>query len=313
MWKIKKIQIPIDSDLQIISKHAFKYSAIESISIPSNLKEIQDEAFSNCQYLSKFKIPNISKLKHIGKCALSECVELKQFNFPSNSKSITIDNEILSDSSIENISIPSNINFNSRWFYKTHITSICIQPFKEKNISIYANKFILGKSNQFNPNFDVLVFAYQDIKIANIPSFITKIENYSFYNCNFLKKVIIPDDSQLQKIGKYAFCHSSTVYFSIPPQITHINESMFNNCTKLTKIEIKENSELRSIGKNAFKYTKISSLFIPSVIKEINSKTFYGCSNLRIIEIGNSQLKSRISIIFKFINYREELIIYISN
>lgn len=55
--KLTNVEIPNNSELQIIDEGAFYCSSIESISIPPHVKSICDYAFSNCKYLKKIEIP----------------------------------------------------------------------------------------------------------------------------------------------------------------------------------------------------------------------------------------------------------------
>ena len=49
---LRTIEIPIDSELQIIEAFAFMDTSIESITIPSNLIELEEGCLNNTQNLT---------------------------------------------------------------------------------------------------------------------------------------------------------------------------------------------------------------------------------------------------------------------
>lgn len=73
------------------------------------------------------------------------------------------------------------------------------------------------------------------LKNVVIPKKMTVIPDYTFTQCESLKKIVIPDN--VETIGK---------------NVVTIGAGAFNNCRKLKKIIIKS-SKLKTIGKDAFK------------------------------------------------------------
>ena len=82
--KLRKVEIPPNSNLQMIKKNAFSYTKIQEIFIPS-------------------------KVLKIGKNAFSECIELKKVEFAPNSNLQIIGHFAFKKSNIECISIPSKV------------------------------------------------------------------------------------------------------------------------------------------------------------------------------------------------------------
>ena len=87
-------------------------------------------------------------------------------------------------------------------------------------------------------NFDSLVFARRDIKVATIPGFIKIIRPFAFFECRSLQKVEFSSNSILQVIGKKAFSESSLEKITIPSSLTQICEGAFAYCNKFQSNQI---------------------------------------------------------------------------
>ena len=82
-----------------------------------------------------------------------------------------------------------------------------------------------------------------------IPSAITEIKNYTFYNCTSISTIVFP--SGILKIGNSAFVNCSNLTsVTIPNSVTTIDENAFNGCIGLTSLTI--GSSVGSIGNYAF-------------------------------------------------------------
>lgn len=233
-------------------------------------------------------------IKEIGPYAFNLCEQLESVEIPSDSCLQKIDKEAFSRSSIECLSFPSNVvELKDGWCCQSSsLFNINIYLKEDQNFVYFDDKFILGKSDQKSDIFDVLVFARRDIEVAIIPSFIKIIGSYAFNECEVLESVIIPDDSELQRIGKYAFSKSPIESISIPPHLTQICESAFLECQQLRHVNIPTDSELTIIENQAFKLTNIHSFTFPYHLTKIDIHAFYMCSNLELIDIPeNSQLQ----------------------
>ena len=233
-------------------------------------------------------------IKQIGQLAFNECKKLKSVEIPENSKLQIIENKAFCQSSIENISLPSNlIELKNGWCYDpSNLNEIKINQ-NNQYFQYYQNDFILGKSNPKSDIFDVLVFARRDIKTAIIPSFIKQIGPYAFNNCQNLQNVKIPEKSELQIIGQGAFNYSTIESISIASHVSEICEDAFSMCFKLKKVEIPFDSELKIIGNGSFYQTLINYIFIPKSVTIIKKEAFSCCKKLANVKIqDNSQLNT---------------------
>lgn len=287
MMNIKTITFNNDSKLNKIDKYSFSYSSLEAITIPAHVTEIDDYAFFNC-----------------------ECLQKVEFSEPSELR--TIGNSVFVNSKIESLCIPSHVRqLKEGWCCSTiKLYKVTIHQ-ENRNYSIIKKKLVVGKINSKSENFDVLLFAPRDIQYVTIPTFIKRIDSYSFDRCNNLTKIEFLKDSELETIGRYAFSYSSFEMISIPAKVAQIEMNAFFNCKKLRKVEFSEKSEIERIGRFAFAHSSLESFVIPSAVKKIDEFAFSFCNNLHIIEIeDDSELASLDK---KWFGYSIDIIIMVLN
>ena len=80
-----------------------------------------------------------------------------------------------------------------------------VSPFNKQSI-FKDDQYLLGKTNINSNVFDSILFARRDIKEISIPANITNICTGAFYKCYNLRKVEIPENSNLQIIGAFSSC-----------------------------------------------------------------------------------------------------------
>ena len=80
--KLLNIDIPSNSNLQLIGKNAFNRNQFESISLPVHLKKIDKCAFYSCKNLKTVTIPKNSELQEICESAFDSS-SLEFMSIPS--------------------------------------------------------------------------------------------------------------------------------------------------------------------------------------------------------------------------------------
>ena len=255
-----------------ISMYAFSgRSDLASITIPSTIQSIGEDAFLECDGLKKVYVSSIEDW-----CKID--FPYSDTNPLSRGADLYVDNKLVTDvtipdgvksigkyafygySSLKSISFPSSIRSigefafsdctNLDEVYATNIEDWCKIKFEDEfsNPIHYARKI------------------YIDGELATditIPKGITKICDYAFENCDTITNVVIPNS--VISIGDSAFSDCSNLKnISIPNSVVNIDEGAFSYCSDLEKVEI------------------------PDGIKFIKSSTFVGCGNLTTIIIPQS-------------------------
>ena len=258
---------------------------------------IGDYAFSNCSSLTSITISD--SVTSIGNNAFKGCYRLV---------------EVINKSSLS-ISAGSTSNGYVAYYAKQVITDEL-----ESKLSTDESGFIT-----YNDGTDVWLVNYigKETNVI-IPSNVTKINQYVFYNCSSLTSITIPDS--VTSIGSYAFDNCSNLKsIIIPDSIVSIGKDAFYNCSSITSIVIPDS--VTSIGNYAFdncsnlsdtyviissindwlqvtgKYSlvgnihlldannnneEITEIVIPDSVTSVGSCAFEGCSKLTSITIPDS-------------------------
>lgn len=211
--------------------------------------------------------------------------EVKSIQFDEGSKLISIESESFCFSSIESLSIPSQlISLKDGWCTGTlELTRISVNQGNRFYKTYNNDEIIIGKSIEKKENFDCLVFCIRNIKTITIPNFIEHICPCAFNRCEKLGKVEISNDSKLKTIGFDAFCGSLIESITIPSSVTKIDEGAFYLCHKLRSVVFSDNSKLEALNKEVLCKTSIESITIPSLVTKIDDFAFSECINLRKI------------------------------
>lgn len=241
---LKKVEFQENSQLQSIGIHGFASSAIESIKIPSQVTIIEDGAFCWCQ-----------QLLHV--------------EFSMNSKIQTIEEGAFHGSVLESLSIPSNIlNLKDGWCSELYNLKIVnVMQNGDENIRYVDDKILIGKSDVKSDVFDVVLFGRRDIEEVVISPQIKKIAANSFEHCSILKRITIPENSELQILGSFAFSGSAIENLFIPQKMVKMDENALSYCDKLKLIEVANEEIFHKYKNNVFNECVNAHVLFPSYKK----------------------------------------------
>ena len=134
----------------------------------------------------------------------------------------------------------------------------------------------------YNPKNSTLYVGDVPVTELDIPSSITSIPDYAFYNCSGLTSVKIP--SSVTSIGNSAFSHTALTSVKIPSSVTSIGNSAFSQVA-LTSVLFENGSRLKSIGDSAFQHNALTNVTIPSSVTSIGKDVFTNTEGLTSITI----------------------------
>ena len=255
--------------------------------VPKSLKEvfitngtiIDNFAFKSCSSLSTIEISD--SISTIGSSAFFDCVALTNVIIGDGVKRIE-DLAFSNCCQLTNIIIPDNIEEIGKSVFNncTSLESITL-PFigASKDGTSYTHFGYIFGANSYLENSN---FVPKSLKVVIITSG-TFINGYSFYQCNTLTEIIIPNEVTV--IGYFAFFECSALtHISIPNSVNHINGYAFSNCSSIRKITLSNN--VKSIGDAAFsKCTKLTYITIPNSVTSIGKSAFSDCEALESITI----------------------------
>lgn len=270
-----------------ISMYAFSgHSDLASITIPSTIQSIGEDAFLECDGLKKVYVSSIEDW-----CKID--FPYSDTNPLSRGADLYVDNKLVMDvtipdgvksigkyafygySSLKSISFPSSIRSigesafydcpNLDEVYATNIEDWCKIKFEDT----YSNPISYGSK------------IYIDGELATditIPKGITKICDYAFANCETITNVVIPNS--VISIGNSAFSLCSNLKnINIPNSVVNIGEGAFSSCFNLEEVEIPDG--IKFIKDYTFTACEnLISIIIPQSVKKIGYLAFDNDRNL---------------------------------
>ena len=220
MFNIGNLWYVLDSTGAVViskgdgTKYAGEITIPESVIYEEELysvRSIDDWAFYDCPNLIEVKI--LGSVETIGSGAFQNCLNLTSIEIPSSVKSIAY-NAFYSCPRLTNIVVDED---NTYYDSRGNCNAI---------IETTSNTLILGCNNTI------------------IPSSVTSIGDYAFYECSSLTSVEIPNS--MTSIGEYAFYKcSGLTRIIIPNSVTTIGTAAFSGCSGLTEVTLSNN--LKSI------------------------------------------------------------------
>lgn len=264
-----------------------------------------------CHQIQNATIPSF--VKFISPNIFTDCKYLETINFSEDSQLKSIEKDVFSCQSLQTLTIPPSVEFiEEGWCANLpNLTHLKITN-KNRNFSYVDNQFLVGKSDIKSDTFNLLLFSNRDIECAIVPSLIKRISTFSFADCRRLKSIEFSLDPQLETIDEEAFCGSSIERLTIPKNFKKFKEGWCKNTLKLNEIFISPENQSFSIfdhkqliGKSdtksdiydllLFASRDIQNAIILSSIQKVCSFSFSDCKKLKSIEFeddSNLQLIS---------------------
>jgi hypothetical protein len=305
--------INVDIQNSVIGNYMFENcTGLTNITISSSVTSIGERAFQGCTGIKQLDETNLLN-KVIGAEMFSKCNSLTRITIPPNITQIgdtaffdckgltnvTIQNSVIGSSmfrgcyALRNITIPPSV---------TSVGNYAFSPTGNVNLQTgRINGFDPDESNEItNPNVGLTSVTIQNSVIGNnmfvychnlknitIPSSITSVGHYAFFNCNGLTNINI----QNNVIGENMFRRCSSLQnITIPSTVTSIGSGSFFNCFRLANINLKKNylNQLTPLGQNCFDNTIINNNSIKQLYFEGYLRTDLINSGINNDKLNNS-------------------------
>lgn len=242
-------------------------NTVTTIKTSKNLKVIDDNAFSGCNYLASVTISDT--VEEIGSNAFNGRV-LENLNVGKKVKYLGSDafGDVYNSPWAKNQ--PNGAIYYGNVLYKYKGTASGAFSVKSGTTAIAENAFN-GQGQ---------------ITSITLPQGLEIIGKYAFGGCNQLKTINMPDT--LTDIYAYAFYNCTALEnFVMPNSVTTINDGIFCGCTGLKSVTLSENLTRLSFG--MFENCSMTELIIPEKVTFIGN-AFLGNTTLQKITIKNANV-----------------------
>lgn len=259
-------QIILPQGLAVIGGNAFDNIPVESIDIPSSVREIGVAAFM-AGHMTYVNLPEGCEVVELGAFA---CNQITSFSWP------TVELRGFSGfhgNKLASLKIPSNVKSLGRYaFADNPLQSV---EFEEGIDTIGFGAFACEPNNAgYIAICDAESSAptYTPLQSLSFPHSLKRIEPQAFYKARSLKTIDFAEG--LISIGYEAFYYCDTLTsISFPYTLRSIGSNAFCNCVRVKHIDLNEG--ITSISANAFAACNIiGTLRIPGSLTAINSMAF---------------------------------------
>ena len=251
-------------DIESIGPHAFAGKKVSKVTLPTTVKMICSFAFSGCENIQRFAIPNT-------------CYVIDGNPFPGCTSLVNI--------SVEPNHPTLSVTSDGVLYNKNTKTLLCY-PSSKSNASYNVAE---GTKN-------IAQYAFFNCTALNqitLPNTLERIAQSAFYGCSALTTLKIPQSVLTIGLSAFAGCMGLTKV-TLPEQLTRLEAGLFYGCKELRDLTLP--AQLQYIGDRVFYGCEaLDAISIPETVSAIGKEAFRGCSNLtrayvssQVIEIGDA-------------------------
>ncbi|MDD6988234.1 leucine-rich repeat protein [Ruminococcus sp.] len=267
---------------------------LETIEITDNIKQFSGDDIYGCEGLKNMVISESNKNYSVSNGVL--------YNYEKTNLLIVFDKSItsvvvpetvscISDYAfsncvnIENLSIPDNVLEIGYGAFSdcTKLSTIDI-PDSITRLCNAFNNCINLKNITLPENVADISGAFRNctnLTEITIPETITEFSFETFFGCNNLENVHLPNN--LKQLGGFPCC-TNLKSITIPPNVTEISSQAFEDCINLTEIKIPDGVDVIE-NYTFYNCINLKTVTIPNSVQRIGAYSFYGCNSLETIEL----------------------------
>ncbi len=283
--------VEFSGKIKKISRGAFYgCTALNGIAIPETVTSVGEYAFALCTSLTRVIVG--TNVKKIEEAAFYNCYKLVEVY---NKSSLDIKAAAASDNEPSS-AVGDNVGYGDIGKYVKYV-------YKESGKSRLATdeKGFVVYADGINK---ILVNYIGEETAPTLPSEVTEINDYAFYDCDKITEIKIP--SGVTSIGKSAFlgCDELTEV-TIPAETTSIGrDGILRDCPKLAKVSL-PTSAIKALNGARVKKVVVTSgetipemafsglkemteIILPAGLKVIGDGAFYGCTGLTDVIIPDT-------------------------
>lgn len=278
------------SKVESIGYAAFSHTKLENLEIQSQLNDLGDYAFANCQSLKSISLK--ADITRIPNYCFSYCTSLSSIEYPV---SVTI----IGEGAFSGCAFTSFKLNESVCEIQKEAFSHCVNLEKVewgKVALIGYNAFEdCGLVNLTLPASlqQIYMNAFKSCKkLENVDLSATKLTAIGcFANCVALKSVVFP--LTLTAIGYECFSGCSSIEkLGLPSSLTTLSGRDFANMSALKEIDL-SHTQIKGITSESFKNcSSLQTVMVPNTLESIGYSAFENASMLKTIDLSNTQVHS---------------------
>ena len=288
--KLESVTLP--STLKEIGDNAFHGCvSLGAIEFPDGLVTIHEDAFHSCPLIESILLPN--SLIRIEAHAFIDCTSLESIVFSDQLKDIDA-GAFWNCSSLTAANLPDSLEGlgESAFGECVNLESIHYPLSLDHRNSEYGNGYLYDGKTFYNCKklrsvtipegvtkiADGIFMRANYLREINLPSTLTTIEAHAFAYCESVRNITIPES--VSTIGNEAFLACTALRsITLPNNVVSIGLGCFRSCTYLSSVDF--STQLKSIGAGAFEdCTALTAANLPDSLEGLGEKAFYGCTKL---------------------------------
>lgn len=284
--------IPVTSIGGAAFSNTFGGNAIESVIIPEGVTLIRYSAFQGCSALDSLQLP--TTLKEIETYAFSDCVSLTAIGIPEGVEIIR-SGAFAGCTALHDVTLPTTLIQVQEWAFQN--TAYYHDETNWEQDVLYCGSVLMDTRN--GESEEIVIrdgttlladgcfsrFHSTTARRVAIPEGVEEIPIDAFYQSS-VESVTLPQS--LRRIGERAFdgCRSlSSVTF--PAQLELIGQSAFSNCVLLGSVDIP--GSVTEIGAYAFEgCTALADVVVREGTKRIMDYAFRECMSLTSLSLPDT-------------------------